>query len=129
VLNAMPLTPNGKLDRRALPEPQYGTENIETYQAPCTATEEMLAGIWAQVLGVERVGRRDNFFDRGGHSLLATQAIVRVQALLNAELPVASLFQHQTLAEWAEAVEHVRTQAGGISHGGPIAVVDKSGAL
>ena len=129
VLNAMPLTPNGKLDRRALPIPQYGAEDIDNYLAPCNAMEEMLAGIWAQVLGVERVGRGDNFFDRGGHSLLATQVIVRVQSLLDVELPLASLFQHQTLAEWAEAVELAREQVCSISHGGPISPTDRNETL
>jgi amino acid adenylation domain-containing protein len=129
VLDSMPLTPNGKLDRRALPEPQYGLEDSETYLAPSSAIEEMLAGIWAQILGVERIGLRDNFFDRGGHSLLATQVIVRVQSVLGVDLPLASLFQHQTLAEWAQAVDQARKQSGAISHGGPIPTADRNGTL
>jgi amino acid adenylation domain-containing protein len=104
VLEAMPLTANGKLDRRALPAPEWGTGEAG-YEGPSTATEEMLAGIWGQVLGVERVGLRDNFFELGGHSLLAAQVMARVRTVLGVELPLTSIFQQQTLIQFAQEVD------------------------
>ncbi|WP_338270596.1 AMP-binding enzyme, partial [Corallococcus caeni] len=88
VLAALPLTANGKVDRKALPEPsEAGVEVSGAYVAPRTPTEEVLAAEWAKVLGVGRVGARDNFFELGGHSLLATQAISRVRSVFGVELP------------------------------------------
>ena len=78
VLEALPLTPNGKLDRQALPAPDRQPA-AQGYLAPRTAAEEALADIWAEVLGLERVGVHDNFFELGGHSLLATQVAARVR--------------------------------------------------
>ena len=78
VLEALPLTVNGKLDKRALPAPEY--QDVDRYRAPADAVEEILAGIYAQVLGVERVGVDDSFFDLGGDSLSAMRLIVAVNA-------------------------------------------------
>ncbi len=90
----MPLTPNGKIDRRALPAPEaIVQERVEqVYERPRTATEEVVAAVWAEVLRAERVGRRDNFFDLGGHSLMATRVITRLREAFHLELPLRAIF-------------------------------------
>jgi thioester reductase-like protein len=90
VLDVLPLTPNGKLDTRALPAPEY--QNVDRYRAPTTPTEEILADIYAQVLGLERVGIDDSFFDLGGNSLTAMRVIVTINIRLDAQLSVRALF-------------------------------------
>jgi amino acid adenylation domain-containing protein/non-ribosomal peptide synthase protein (TIGR01720 family) len=106
VLDAFPLTPSGKVDRRALPEPEVRGE--EEYAAPRTPGEELLAGIWAEVLGVERVGTRDDFFALGGHSLLATRVVSRVRETFGVELPLQALFAAPTVAALARRVDAAR---------------------
>ncbi|HET7228704.1 MAG TPA: thioesterase domain-containing protein, partial [Longimicrobium sp.] len=96
-LEAMPLTPNGKLDRRALPAPEADAFVRPSYEAPAGETEEALAEIWAEVLRVERVGRWDNFFELGGHSLLAVQVIARMRQVLEVELDLSNIFSHPTV--------------------------------
>src|SRR5205814_3076909 len=88
-LPSLPLSSNGKLDRRALPAPELGAYVSRQYEAPQGEVEEILAGIWRELLRVERVGRQDNFFELGGHSLLAMQSIVRLQSVLPIEVPVS----------------------------------------
>ncbi|MEU6432669.1 amino acid adenylation domain-containing protein, partial [Microbispora sp. NPDC046973] len=105
-LTAFPLTPNGKIDRTALPTPDSSRRDLtSTYQAPTTPTEELLAGIWADLLNLDHVGVTDNFFDLGGHSLLATQAITRIRGVFNAEVSLAALFDHPTVGELAAVID------------------------
>jgi hypothetical protein len=85
-LEQLPLSPSGKVDRRALPAPEVEAQRTQAYAEPTTATEQQLAAIWAQVLGLARVGRHDNFFELGGHSLLATQVIARVRIAFSIDL-------------------------------------------
>jgi amino acid adenylation domain-containing protein/non-ribosomal peptide synthase protein (TIGR01720 family) len=104
-LTELPLTANGKVDRKALAAAELELSGKREYEAPRTAVEKLLAGIWAEVLGVERVGIHDNFFELGGHSLLATQVISRVRETFRLELPLRSLFEAPQLSDFASTVE------------------------
>jgi amino acid adenylation domain-containing protein len=111
VLDALPLTPSGKVDRQALPVPDRARPELEpTFVAPRTPVEELLVRIWTEVLGLEEVGVDDNFFDLGGHSLLATQVISRLREALDVELQLRSLFESPTIANLAEHVEAARSK-------------------
>ncbi|WP_017326782.1 non-ribosomal peptide synthetase [Synechococcus sp. PCC 7336] len=107
VLEAFPLTPNGKIDRRALPVPDRCRQNPEsTYIAPRTPVEQKLAEIWAKVLWLEHeISIHDNFFDLGGHSLLSVRLVAEIEQVFKQELPVAALFQLSTIAELAPLLE------------------------
>ncbi|HYX25648.1 MAG TPA: amino acid adenylation domain-containing protein [Thermoanaerobaculia bacterium] len=112
-LAALPLTPNGKVDRKALPAPEPAVVQAGASTAPRTPAEEVLAGIWEQVLGRRAVGVLNNFFDLGGHSLLATQVVSRVREAFGVELPLRRLFETPTLEGLARAVEQLRAAGGG----------------
>ena len=104
VLDALPLTATGKVDRNALPLDQIGVEVNENYLAPRTPLEQVLAGIFSQILSRERVSADDSFFDLGGHSLLATQILSRVREAFQLELPLRKLFRAPTVAGLAAAI-------------------------
>ncbi len=104
ILEEVPLTPNGKVDRRALPAPDANRSGCFGTRAPRTPTEEILAAIWAQVLGLEFVGIDDNFFTLGGHSLLATQVISRCRQAFCVEISLQMLFDAPTIALLADAI-------------------------
>ncbi|MDF5727434.1 MAG: non-ribosomal peptide synthase/polyketide synthase, partial [Rhizonema sp. PD38] len=110
ILEFFPLTPNGKVDRRALPKPHLDTALLEKHVAPCTPIEEMLAFLWAQVLKVEQVGIYDNFFTLGGHSLLATQLVSRIRTSFKVELPLRELFAAPTIAQLALLIQQLQQQ-------------------
>ena len=109
-LERIPLTANGKLDRKALPTPEGEVYAVRGYEAPQGETETRLVGIWADLLKVGRVGRHDNFFELGGHSLLAMQLTARIRRVFEVELPVRSVFEAPTIDSLAIEVETARTQ-------------------
>ena len=117
VIEALPLTVNGKLDTRALPAPEY--RDGDRYRAPASAVEEILAGIYAQVLGVERVGVDDSFFELGGDSLSAMRVIAAVNTGLDAGLAVRALFEAPTVAQLAPRIGE---DAGGLE---PLVAVER----
>ena len=105
-LDSLPLTPNGKLDRKALPAPDHSRSNSDqSYSAPRTPVEELLAGIWAEVLKLDEVGIHDNFFELGGHSLLATQFVSRINTAFQIDFPLRRLFETPTIAGLADSVQ------------------------
>jgi amino acid adenylation domain-containing protein len=113
LLEALPLTATGKLDRAALPKPeQAAAASDRPYVAPRTLVEAILAAIWAQALGVARVGRHDDFFALGGHSLLATRIVNQVRKTLQVSLPLQRVFDSPTLAELATAITALETTPG-----------------
>jgi acyl carrier protein len=103
-LDSLPLTANGKLDRRALPAPDFASAE-ERYVAPRTPVEEVLAEIWTQVLHVDRVGAHDSFFDLGGHSLMATRLLAQIQVTFGLEISIRDVFSMPTLEAMAGEVE------------------------
>ncbi|HEX5081181.1 MAG TPA: amino acid adenylation domain-containing protein [Blastocatellia bacterium] len=108
MLDAFPLSPNGKVDRKALPAPDPETLGAtDTYVEPSTPLEEMIVDVWEEVLGRKRIGVFDNFFEVGGHSLLATQIIARLRKNLDMEIPLGSIFMAPTIAEMAVMIEEM----------------------
>ncbi|HEX6376103.1 MAG TPA: amino acid adenylation domain-containing protein [Allosphingosinicella sp.] len=108
VLGRLPLTANGKLDRAALPAPERSDRG---HAPPATPTEKLVAGIWQELLGLERVGRHDNFFELGGHSLLAMRMVARARDALSLELPLQKLFEKPTLADVAATLDSLGAAA------------------
>jgi amino acid adenylation domain-containing protein len=127
VLPALPLTRTGKVDRRALPAPAEERPGMAalTERSP---VEELLAGIWSDLLGVAAVASRESFFDLGGHSLLATRMISRVRSVLGVEIPMRAVFEEPTLAGFAAAVERAR-QGDTLSRVPPLVRVPRGGLL
>jgi acyl carrier protein len=105
-LNEMPLTPSGKIDRKALPKPKFDREDLQThFIAPRNEIEKRLAEIVAELLEIDKVGVMDNFFDLGGHSLLATQFMSRMKTTFQMEIPLRQIFESPTIAEMAVIIE------------------------
>ncbi len=129
LLDALPLMPNGKVDRRALPAPDRTRPELDKeFVPPRTPAEELLSEIWAQVLDIERVGIYDNFFDLGGHSLLATQVVSRIREAFQVELPLRRLFEVPTVAGLAESIA-VAQSAGQNLLAPPILPIPRDGNL
>jgi acyl carrier protein len=102
MIDALPLLPNGKINRRALPDPQYIPQPDENFAPPRTPIEEMLATAWREVLKLEQIGIHDNFFDLGGHSLLAARVVSNVRSVIEVEFGMVDVFQAPTIASLAE---------------------------
>ncbi|HEX8557032.1 MAG TPA: phosphopantetheine-binding protein, partial [Pyrinomonadaceae bacterium] len=109
-LGALPLTANGKVDRKALPEPEAGGTAGEGYEAPGTELEVEVAGMWAGLLGAERVGVSNDFFELGGHSLLATQVASRVRERYGVEVALRELFERPTVRDLCRLIEQMRAE-------------------
>ncbi|MBS0151275.1 MAG: amino acid adenylation domain-containing protein [Nitrospira sp.] len=127
-LPALPRTPNGKIDRLTLAALDLGDQFARPYTAPRTATEEILSGIWSDVLGVERVGVHDDFFELGGHSLLATQIMSRLRSAFHIELSLRTVFESTSVAALAAAVDRARKE-GAAGQAPPLVPVARTGPL
>ncbi len=128
-IERMPLTPLAKIDRKALPEPGSSRTELEQRRVePRTEIEELLTGIWAEMLRVERIGVHDNFFEAGGDSLLATQLVSRVRETLRVEAPLRELFEHPTVADFAARVEALLRAGAGVGVE-PMGRVERGGEL
>ncbi|GEB34858.1 non-ribosomal peptide synthase/polyketide synthase [Brevibacillus parabrevis] len=110
-LDQLPLSANGKVDRKALPKPQQSDATVREYVAPRNATEQQLAAIWQEVLGVEPIGITDQFFELGGHSLKATLLIAKVYEYMQIELPLNLIFQYPTIEKVADFITHKRFES------------------
>ncbi|MGA9380654.1 MAG: amino acid adenylation domain-containing protein, partial [Phormidium sp.] len=108
ILETLPLTPSGKIDRRALPKPDSYSRQTDNYVAPRNPVEEILTHLWEQLLNLKQVGIHDNFFALGGHSLLATQLMSRIRNRLQVELPLRSLFAAPTVAQLAIQIQQIQ---------------------
>jgi acyl carrier protein len=109
-IEKMPLTPNGKVDRKGLPAPETDAYAARGYEEPIGEIERAVAEIWEEALKVERVGRRDNFFELGGHSLLVMRVIARLRKLLNIEVTINEVFAHPELASLAERLINLQLE-------------------
>jgi hypothetical protein len=127
-LESLPLTANGKLDRKALPPPEGNAYAERRYEAAQGEVESALAVIWAEVLKLEQVGRHDNFFDLGGHSLLAMRIVARTNAIFRGEIPVRCLFENSTVRTFAEAI-HELASSQHLSQDRQILAIPREGKL
>jgi hypothetical protein len=115
-LSAMPLNSNGKIDRRALPSPEMaGVKGEKEYVAPRNAVEDILAGMWTELLRVQRVGIYDDFFALGGHSMLAAHLVKRVQEKFHVEIPVRAVFESPTISAFADVLARTLEQQGNVA--------------
>ncbi len=129
LLETFPLTPNGKIDRKALPDPaQHRLDLQREYVAPKTPTEEILAQIFADLLNVPKVGSNDHFFELGGHSLLATQLTSRIRDALGVDVSLKILFEHPVVNELARALDQLKLKQEGLEEP-PIVPIDRNGEL
>ncbi len=126
-LEQLPVTPNGKIDRKALPAPSAAAATMES-EEPRTPVEEIVAGIWCEVLRLERVGVEENFFELGGHSLVVTQVVSRIREALGVEVALRALFETPTVAGLAETVERERGTGKGVN-APPIVTVSRDREL
>ena len=110
LMESMPLTPNDKVDHRALPEPTMGIVGEREFVAPANESERTLAGIWTQLLGVEQPSTSDNFFELGGHSLLAVRLISRIREVFQLELTIGEIFMHPTIASLGAHIESLTSK-------------------
>ncbi len=129
MLDAFPLTPNGKIDRKALPDPSLHRLDLQReYVAPKTPTEEILAQIFAEILQVPQVGSNDHFFELGGHSLLATQLASRIRDALGVDVPLKILFEHPVVHELGRAIDQLKLKQEGMEEL-PIVPIERNGEL
>jgi acyl carrier protein len=125
-LDSLPLTPSGKVDRRALPEPEWGAGDGAQWSAPRTPVEEVVASVWAEVLGAGRVGAHSDFFELGGHSLLAARMVSRLRDVFGVELPLRSLFESPTVAHVANYITQNRAEVNAAPDGIKVINQDES---
>src|SRR5690349_18479146 len=104
-MNSLPLSANGKIDRRALPAPEEHDGERSAFSAPASELELAVATMWQEVLGVKEVGRDDNFFDLGGHSLTAARITSRIVERFGVELPISAIFERPTVAELCSSLQ------------------------
>jgi len=126
LLHSLPLSPNGKLDRSALPPPEADLRVDGDHVPPATPTERLLAGLWEELIGARPVGRTDDFFELGGHSLLATRLVARVRTELGVAVPLDTLFEEPVLYRYAAALDRSATAVPGPDDTPPVTRVDRS---
>ena len=127
LLDSVPITPNGKVNRRALPAPVYGKDDARAHVEPRSLFEEQLAAIWSDVLHVSKIGVYDDFFELGGHSLLATQVASRVRELVGVEVPLRFWFESRTIDAMAPRIEKLK--AGRFEESNPISLAPRDQPL
>lgn len=132
-LDSLPLTPSGKVDRKALPKPDKDEIEVEGYVEPRTETEKNIARIWSKILGIslEKIGIDNNFFELGGHSLLATQVASHIRKFFNAEIPIRDIFNAKTIRSLALVIDDSRKSISeeGYETSSPLVPVDRNKAL
>jgi amino acid adenylation domain-containing protein len=128
LMESLPLTPNGKIDRKALPRPEVERSCSEKFIGPRTPTEEVLSAIWAEILGVERIGVEDNFFELGAHSLLVTQVFSRIRKAFKVEPPLRMFFEYPTIRGIARTIDSLRSEGEGAA-APPIVPIPRAGDL